>query len=189
MLSGFTHRCRNLLNGMKMSLYFVRKEAGRPAPCAVETEVEQTYATIEQLFDRLQSIYRPVTLTPVHARLRLPGRAIVNGGGARLFRAGGAVLEIVRPLRGMARGEFDPSYLSLGLDAFVSLESGLDSSTDETARLTWTDRGSDFEVVWEETHEPEVAFSSIPPASTGAADVGPPGDQPSPWRCRCWRGS
>jgi len=26
-LGGFSHRCRNLLNGMKMSLYFLRRGA------------------------------------------------------------------------------------------------------------------------------------------------------------------
>ena len=66
MLSGFTHRCRNLLNGMKMSLYFVRREANGPLPRPL-TEVEHTYGSIEHLFDQLQQIYRPVTLTPVSA--------------------------------------------------------------------------------------------------------------------------
>src|SRR5262245_10990975 len=66
LLSGFTHRCRNLLNGMKMSLYFVRKKANGRPPRAL-TEVEATYGSIEHLFDQLQRIYCPVNLTPMSA--------------------------------------------------------------------------------------------------------------------------
>ena len=68
-LSGFSHRCRNLLNGMKMSLYFVRRGADRPLP-AWWADVEQSYGGIEQLLDRLQVIYRPMTLTLVRAPFR-----------------------------------------------------------------------------------------------------------------------
>ena len=96
MLSGFTHRCRNLLNGMKMSLYFVRREANGPLPRPL-TEVEQTYGSIEQLFDQLQQIYRPMTLTPVRADFgSLVGDR--ERGWREAFARGGAVLDIVPPL-------------------------------------------------------------------------------------------
>src|SRR4051812_28397990 len=67
MLSGFTHRCRNLLNGMKMSLYLMRKTAAGQVPHRL-AEVEEAYGSIEQLFDRLQAIYRPISLTPISAK-------------------------------------------------------------------------------------------------------------------------
>ena len=71
---------------------------------------------------------------------------------ARGISSRGAVLDIVPPLR-EARGEFDPSYLSLGLDGFVSWRAA-SIATDETARLTWRTEGPDFVVVWEETQGP-----------------------------------
>ena len=71
MLSGFTHRCRNLLNGMKMSLYFVHRQADGQLPRRL-TEVEQTYSSIERLFDQIQQIYRPVSLTPISANFSSP---------------------------------------------------------------------------------------------------------------------
>jgi hypothetical protein len=42
MLSGFLHRCRNLLSGMKMSIYLVRREAAGPLPERL-AEVEETF--------------------------------------------------------------------------------------------------------------------------------------------------
>ena len=71
---------------------------------------------------------------------------------ARGIFSRGAVLDIVPPLR-EARGEFDPSYLSLGLDGFVSWRAA-SIATNETARLIWRTEGPDFVVVWEETQGP-----------------------------------
>ena len=34
MLSSFNHQCRNSLNGIKMSLYLFKREAGGPMPSA-----------------------------------------------------------------------------------------------------------------------------------------------------------
>src|SRR4051794_29215659 len=46
-ISGFSHRYRNLLNGMKMSLYLVRRGADQALP-ALWANVEQSYGGIEQ---------------------------------------------------------------------------------------------------------------------------------------------
>ena len=47
-LSGFSHRCRNLLNGMKMSLYFMRRGAEQPLPSWWDG-LELNYRGIEEL--------------------------------------------------------------------------------------------------------------------------------------------
>src|SRR4029079_9760652 len=65
-VSGLSHRCRNLLNGMKMSLYLRRRGASSPLP-ALWANVEQSYGGIEQILERLQLIYRPMSLTLVRA--------------------------------------------------------------------------------------------------------------------------
>src|SRR5947209_20312309 len=104
-LRPFSHRCRNLLSGMKMSLHFVRRGSDKPLS-ERWTEVEQTYATIEQLFDRLQSIYRPMKLTLVHARFAslVEGRAQV---WHEWLGVGGATL-VVSPPEDDNFCEFDP---------------------------------------------------------------------------------
>jgi hypothetical protein len=147
MLSAFLHRCRNLLSGMKMSLYLVRREAPGPLPCRM-AEVEETYRSIECLFDRLQAIYRPVTLTPIRARL---GSLVADReeGWRESFRAAGASLEISPP-REDRRGDFDPSYLELGLDAFVAWRAS-SIAAGQTASLSWRTEGSEFEVSWGES--------------------------------------
>ena len=66
MLRSFNHRCRNSLNGIKMSLYLFKREASGPLSCRF-VELERTYRAIERSFDRFQVIYRPVSLTMVRS--------------------------------------------------------------------------------------------------------------------------
>lgn len=148
-LSGFTHRCRNLLNGMKMGFYFVHRRAEGELPRRL-TEVEEAYGSIERLFDQLQRIYRPMTLTRVRASF-----GCLVGAREREwrdeFRRIGADLEIVRPAE-ESPGEFDPSHLGQALDAFVSWRAPA-IPPGSTARLAWRTEDQHFEVTWEETHE------------------------------------
>src|SRR6516225_9803227 len=67
-LSGFTHRCRNSLHGIKMSLYLYRRGIDGPAP-ENWVRLEQAYQETERLFDRLQEIYRPMHTTMVRSSL------------------------------------------------------------------------------------------------------------------------
>src|SRR5262249_5336394 len=67
-LSGFCHRCRNSLNGMKMSLYLFRREACGVVPDSWR-DIEAIYQQMEHLFDHLQTIYRPMTVTTMRSPL------------------------------------------------------------------------------------------------------------------------
>ena len=171
MLSGFTHRCRNLLNGMKMSLYFVRRKADGPLPRRL-TEVEEAYGSIERLFDQLQQIYRPVSLTPVCADFgSLVGDR--ESGWREAFRDAGANLEIVRPIQ-ESQGEFDPSHLGLGLDSFVSWRAA-SVATNDTARLSW--RTDDVTSRWPGRRPgPHQRPTSEICKERASAAVEPPGD-------------
>src|SRR5262249_50972723 len=60
-LSVFCHRCRNSLNGIKMSLYLFRREARGAVPDSC-VDLEAIYQQIVNLFDHLQSIYRPMAI-------------------------------------------------------------------------------------------------------------------------------
>lgn len=158
-LSAYSHRCRNLLSGMKMGLHFVRRGSDKPLS-ARWTEVEQTYVTIEQLFDRLQSIYRPMKLTLIRARL-----ASLVEDRRQVWRqwlgVAGANLEVSPPEHDIA-SEFDPMHLSTGLDAMVSWRSSALLQGD-TAHLNWRYAEDSLEVIWHESRNSSHQDAAVKP--------------------------
>ncbi len=159
-LGGFTHRCRNLLNGMKMSLYFVRRGAECPLPPWWD-EVERNYQGIESLLDELQSIYCPMFLTPICARL---GSLVHDRWPvwSDWFATAGASLSIVPPAH-ETPGQFDPMYLCMGLDVFVRWRASA-ISPEKQARLIWRTANSQFEMCWQ-----ELALANRPHDRTSGA--------------------
>jgi hypothetical protein len=145
-LSGFTHRCRNSLHGIKMSLYLCRRGIEGPAP-DTWARLERTYQETEQLFDRLQEIYRPMCTTMVRSSL---GQLLAE----RLpvweswFAARGITLEADRPAED-GLGDYDPMYLGSGLDAFIAwrLEKGFAC---ERVRFAWQVDEGFFAIEWNE---------------------------------------
>jgi hypothetical protein len=146
MLSSFNHRCRNSLNGIKMSLYLYKRELGGQMPCAWE-DLERSYQQLEGLFDRLQVIYRPLSLTLVRSPLgrffdeRLPS-------WRSCFSLRGRTLELARPADDQP-GDFDPMYLGLGLDACVAWWAESGQANGNTV-LSWKIADGSFEFRWEE---------------------------------------
>ena len=67
-LREFFHDASNRLNSLKIGLYIGRRDAS-PAQGAVWEELDQSYRGLEQLIDRLQTICRPLELTPVRGDL------------------------------------------------------------------------------------------------------------------------
>jgi hypothetical protein len=145
-LSGFTHRFRNLLSSVKMSLYFMKRGADRPLP-PWWAEIEQNYGGIEQLLDQLQLIYKPMPLTLVRAPFSsfvLDRERIWRD----LFATSNRSLQIVPPSEESA-GELDPMYLSVGFDALLrwrapALVSG------HYARFSWMTAEGRLEACWHE---------------------------------------
>jgi len=145
-LSGFTHRCRNSLHGIKMSLYLCRRGIEGPAPVAW-AQLERTYQETERLFDRLQEIYRPMCTTMVRSSL---GQLLAE----RLpvwrdwFTERGLTLEAVPPAE-EGLGDYDPMHLGSGLDAFIAwrLEDGFSWGN---VRLAWRVNQGFFEIEWNE---------------------------------------
>jgi hypothetical protein len=148
LLRGFNHRCRNSLNGIKMSLYLSRRQWNGATP-PFWGEIEQTYQQIERLFDRLQVIYKPLSMTMVRSPLsplfaeRLPA-------WRSWFTQKGLDLQINPPERDDA-GDFDPMHLGLGLDAFVAWRAE-EGSTFGNPLLSWRVVEGDFEIAWSEGH-------------------------------------
>ena len=146
-LSGFTHRCRNSLHGIKMSLYLCRRETAGPKPEAW-ARLERTYQEAERLLDRLQEIYRPMRTTMVRSSLGL-----LLGERLPVWRAWFAERGIAFEVESLVEekpGDYDPMCLGSGLDAFVAwrLEDGTPC---RTVRLAWQVNDGFFEVEWIES--------------------------------------
>jgi hypothetical protein len=148
MLRHFSHRCRNSLSGIKLGLYLLKKEP-EGLDHAHWHDLGRTYSEIEKLFDRLQRICQSTSLTLVRSPLgqlfaeRLP-----------LWRSRypdwGRTIVLDPPEQDVA-GDFDPSHLGLGLDAFVTWRA--ESSDSPNQRIAWRTTGGQFEISWQESSE------------------------------------
>jgi light-regulated signal transduction histidine kinase (bacteriophytochrome) len=145
-LSEYTHRCRNSLHGIRMSMYLFRRGIEGPPP-ETWTMLERAYQETERLFDRLREIYRPIRTTMVRSSL---GRLLTE----RLpvwrssFADRGVTLEADPPAEEVV-GDYDPMLVGSGLDALISwrLET---SCSGRKVRLAWRAREGLFEVEWTE---------------------------------------
>jgi hypothetical protein len=172
-LSGFSHRCRDSLNGMKLGLYLCKRESPGPPP-AVWRDLEQTCERIERTIDRLQLIYRPMRLTLVESEL---GSMIAEHEGA--WRASFAVRGkelVLDPPASERPGQFDPTYLGQGLDALVSWRAEA-TPVRTRATLSWQCRDDRFRIEWSEGE-------AGPRDGVAAAESSRPDDPRTPLRRR-----
>jgi len=145
-LSSFSHRCRNVLSGMKMSLYLIRRDV----PCSLPAwweEIERNYRGLEHLLDELQSIYRPMPLTLVRA----PFRSLVHDRESSWrdwFSCGHATLEIIPPAE-EAAGDLDPMCLRMGCDAFFGWRASA-LLPGQIGRLAWHTNQGWLHACWQE---------------------------------------
>jgi hypothetical protein len=145
-LGDFSHRCRNLLNGMKISLYFLRKGGVQSLP-PWWGEIEDGYRGLEGLFDTLQRIYRPMPLTTIRAEFGSLVRDRERTWTS-MFGRGGQGLVLVPPKTEEA-GHFDPNCLGTALDAFVHWRAHA-GAHGRGARLHWRTVDGHVLVAWEE---------------------------------------
>jgi hypothetical protein len=145
-LSGFNHRCRNLLNGIRLGLCVFKRQVAAPTPKFWE-ELEQSYREMERLFDWLQVIFRPLSLHLVRSPL---GRLFAER--LPLWRSwcdsNGVALELVPP-RHDAAGDFDPMHLGMALDALVAWRAERIDPTGPV-RLSWDLTDGFLELTWSE---------------------------------------
>jgi hypothetical protein len=158
-LSDFNHRCRNLLNGMKMSFYLAKRSS--PGPLSERWgELDQTYRTVEQLFERLSTIYRnmPLSLMTVPFGSLAAERSSV---WREWFEQAGNALTLEPPECETA-GQLDAMRLVSAIDGFVAWRAA-SMPRGGRALLNWSTDGGCIELVWRE-HAPEAP-------STEPADV------------------
>jgi hypothetical protein len=163
-LRGFSHRCRNSLNGMKLGMYLCKRESPGP-PSPVWRDLEQTYELIERTLERLQLIYGEMNLTLIESNL---GSMIAEREASwrRSFAERGKTLVIDHPSSD-GPGQFDPTYLGLGLDALVVWRAEA-SPVRTRARLGWRCQDDQFLIQWhEEKSTPrDDRHASEPPGLT-----------------------
>ncbi len=115
--STYLHRIRNALNILKMSLYFLKRSTDE-ASAARWLGYEHHCSSLETLLDRLRLIYK----TPRMQVIRCPLECFIQDRGPtwrRWVEQGRCTLELEDPDESW-EVDFDPSMLSIGLDAFVS---------------------------------------------------------------------
>jgi hypothetical protein len=146
-LGEYCHLCRNRLNSLKLSLFLAMKHSndGRLREWDL---IETQYLELERVVDRVQTIFRPMTLTRVTIALDLFFEDR-REEWTRLIAAGGGDLEWVRPrVRGMA--SFDVERMGHALDALVKWRAGA-LVPDRVARLRWWVEAGLAHISWEET--------------------------------------
>lgn len=146
LLGCFCHQCRNLLNSMKLSLYLAKRGQLCTAP-ADWVDLESRYRALEQVFDRLQSICRPIVLTPMRGSLALLFDDRRESWIAEMA-ARDRALTLVAP-REPAVGDFDPVRLREGLDAFVGYRAEF-GTQGMPARMSWSAENGVFRLDWKE---------------------------------------
>ncbi len=167
LIATFVHRTRNLLNGIKMSLYILRR--GATGKRSVEwAELERVYGAIESLLDRLQMIYKARRVNRIRCPLGQLIRDRMPSWGGLLERRG-LVLDIDAPTEDDT-AEFDPSSFSLALDAFVSWRAEV-APAGTRSLLGWRINGDHVELWWRED-EPDAR-------STAASTHSPAANEPS----------
>jgi hypothetical protein len=161
-IGSFSHRCRNVLGGMKMTLYLMKRGAPGSLPPWWD-DIERSYQGIEQLIDELQLIYRPMPLTPIRA----PFRSLVRNrepSWHEWFARGKGLLEI-EPPADESPCEFDPMCLRMGCDAFLRWRASR-LLPRQTGRLCWQTVGGRLRVCWQERQAASSPASGTKRAAT-----------------------
>ncbi len=169
-LRGFFHDARNRLNSLKIGLYLARRAAAPPQRKVWE-ELDQSYRGLEQLVDRIQTLCRPMELSPVTDDVR-PWLEERRALWSSQLGAAGRTLHWAPP-PSPAVGRFDPMRLIQGLDALVGW------------RASGEGRGEAARIAWAPTRP--ISTSSGPRtgrASTGRSRAATAGR--SRWCCPSW---
>jgi len=142
----YCHQSRNLLHAIKLSL-FLAKRNGPTSDSNIWGELESVYLSVERFFDRLHSICRPMSVTPVRMPLALLVEDRLSTWNEWLAERGRR-LEVIAPLE-PAIGDYDPARMAEGLDAFVAWRGDV-GELGGSARLHWRAEAGHFLLDWSE---------------------------------------
>jgi hypothetical protein len=145
-LGGYCHQFRNRLHSLKFSLYLANRSDSPPEGEAW-TDLERRYLEFEQFVEHLQTICRPMRLSPIRFSLgavleeRQPAWAQWLGRRQR-------ALEFVSP-KAAVIGCFDPCRLTQGLDALVAWRAQV-GEAGTPVRLECTAQNDQLVLNWDE---------------------------------------
>jgi hypothetical protein len=164
-LGPFCHRSRNILNSLKISLYLARRHETAPErPEELWAEVEERYRAVEEFYDRLQMLWRPLRQALVRIALSLLLEDRRNSWVAQF-----AMHDRVLHMSAIGEddvGDYDPNSLGVALDAFVAWRAAA-GDADRDARLSWWTRHGRFELEWEEPRKPARTRARAKSAAVG----------------------
>lgn len=143
----FCHQCRNRLNSLKLSIYLAKRQSAQTSTDAWKS-LESDYQILEDQFKRVQTICRPLGLSPVTIALNLlfdDRRA----SWSNIMAAAGRKLEFQQPCDGTV-ARFDVDQLGAALDAMVAWRAEQGASAARTM-LCWWVEAQQACVTWTET--------------------------------------
>lgn len=162
-LGGYSHQARNVLNGLKMSLYLATREAD-PAAVEVWQMLDHRYHALERFFERLQQLWRASPLT----RVNLPFDLLIEErrpGWVKVLGRRGLTLVSDPPERESVSG-FDPSRLGQALDDLVAWRARVGAPGAEL-RVRWGVEGGRFRLEWDEPADGDAGRNGLPCAAPG----------------------
>ena len=145
-LADYCHQCRNRLNSLKLSLYLVKRQSSGKLPAAWGA-LESNYQILEDQFERIQSICRPICLSLVTIALDLlfEDRRV---GWSKIMADRGQELELLKP-EGRCVARFDVHHLGTALDAMVAWRAEQGARVSKTCLRWWVEAGQAY-VKWTE---------------------------------------
>lgn len=161
-LGEFNHLVRNRLNSLKLSLYLARRE-GPESLDETWAELQRRYRAVEDLVERVQTICRPMSLSPMHVGVGLLFEER-QASWAKHFESRQVRFVLTSP-KDRTIGHFDPIRLGQGLDALAAWR-GLTAASNSLVQVEWAVAGEDVVVHW---REPEVTRLPLADASEDGA--------------------
>ena len=146
LLGHYFHQCRNHLNSLNISIYLA-KRVESSTDAADWRDVERHYREVEQFFDRLQWICRPMPLTRVESSFHYLIEGRVEAWREMLAHKGRHL--VLEPPASAAVGYFDPSRLERAFDELVTWRCALGDPSDDL-RIRWEAQSGWFLVEWDE---------------------------------------
>ncbi|MEO6810395.1 MAG: hypothetical protein ABI353_14875 [Isosphaeraceae bacterium] len=161
-LGEFNHLVRNRLNSLKLSIYLARQDGPKHLD-EYWAELDRRYRTIEGFVERLQTIYRPMSLTPMRLTVGMLFDDL-HAKWSKGFESRQVRFMLTSP-SDQAVGHFDPIRLGQGLDALAAWRTD-NAKANSLVHVEWHVAGEDVVVLW---REPEVTCLPLDDAPEGDA--------------------
>ncbi len=135
-LGDYCHQCRNRLNSLKLSLYLAKRQSPQGVTSAWMA-LESDYQSVEAQLAKVETLCRPLCLSPVTIGLNLLFEDR-RASWSKVLAEAGRDLEFHQPEE-QSVARFDVDRLGLALDAMVAWRAEQGSSTTQTLVRWWVE--------------------------------------------------